>query len=361
MSSASGSARRDGDPGVPVRPGPCPGAGAHAAARMPARPGSPGTGGWPGAGSATQAEGKWYSGSELHKLWNAREEGRPGAGLVGGELQVRLPGGVPGSGPGAAGLHQSRRRASGRESGWASRGSRSAAGAGTRSGSPPARSRCAGSTVTLPRLGTIGTHESTRKLARRLETGTARILSATVSRTAAAMVRVVHRRGGTGHPGAARPARLGHRGRPRRQDPADRRGRPGDVITVPGPKALRSSLRRLRRASRAHSRKARGSANRRKSAARLARIHARVANVRADALHKATSGLARTLRDSGGRGSERGRDDPQPPAGPRPRRPGIRDGAADARLQDDLERRLSAARRTAGIPPVPRRARAAAR
>ena len=61
---------------------------------------------------------------------------------------------------------------------------------------------------------------------------------------------------------------------------------------MPGPKALRSSLRRLRRTSRSHSRKVRGSANRRKSAARLARIHARVANVRADALHKATSGLA---------------------------------------------------------------------
>jgi putative transposase len=38
--------------------------------------------------------------------------------------------------------------------------------------------------VTLPRLGAIKTHESTRKLARRLESGTARILSATVSRTA---------------------------------------------------------------------------------------------------------------------------------------------------------------------------------
>jgi putative transposase len=44
--------------------------------------------------------------------------------------------------------------------------------------------RCAGTTVTLPRLGTIRTHESTRKLARRLKAGTARILSATVSRTA---------------------------------------------------------------------------------------------------------------------------------------------------------------------------------
>src|SRR5262245_47416901 len=38
--------------------------------------------------------------------------------------------------------------------------------------------------VTLPRLGTIKTHESTRKLARRLEYGTARILSASVRRQA---------------------------------------------------------------------------------------------------------------------------------------------------------------------------------
>jgi putative transposase len=36
--------------------------------------------------------------------------------------------------------------------------------------------------VTLPRLGTIKLHESAGKLARRLERGTARILSATVSR-----------------------------------------------------------------------------------------------------------------------------------------------------------------------------------
>jgi putative transposase len=67
----------------------------------------------------------------------------------------------------------------------------------------------------------------------------------------------------------------------------------GNVITVVGPKALRTSLRRLRRASRAHSRKAPGSVNRRKSAARLARIHAKAANARTDALHQATTELAR--------------------------------------------------------------------
>jgi putative transposase len=71
---------------------------------------------------------------------------------------------------------------------------------------------------------------------------------------------------------------------------ADDRGR---VIGIGGPRPLKTALRKLRRASRAHSRKQPGSANRRKSAARLARIHARVANVRADALHKATTALAR--------------------------------------------------------------------
>jgi putative transposase len=67
----------------------------------------------------------------------------------------------------------------------------------------------------------------------------------------------------------------------------------GTIIVIGGPQALRASLRKLRRASRAHSRKASGSANRCKAAAKLARVHARAANVRADALHKATTALAR--------------------------------------------------------------------
>ncbi len=44
--------------------------------------------------------------------------------------------------------------------------------------------RCSRSTVTLPRLGTIHTHESTEALAGKIAEGKARILSATVSRTA---------------------------------------------------------------------------------------------------------------------------------------------------------------------------------
>jgi putative transposase len=130
------------------------------------------------------------------------------------------------------------------------------------------------------------------KLARRLAAGTARIVSATVSRTAGrwfvSFTVQVDRAipGRHARPGSAIGVDLGVTTLLTGVDDQ------GHIITVPGPRALRSSLRALRRASRAHSRKAPGSANRRKSAARLARIHARVADVRADALHKATSGLA---------------------------------------------------------------------
>lgn len=64
--------------------------------------------------------------------------------------------------------------------------------------------------VTLPRTGTIKLHESARKLARRLEAGTARILSATVKLGRWALVRVVLLRG---RPADQRPRQPGHRGR----------------------------------------------------------------------------------------------------------------------------------------------------
>jgi putative transposase len=152
--------------------------------------------------------------------------------------------------------------------------------------------RCSGTTVTLPRLGAIRTHESTRKLARRLENGTARILSATVSRTAqrwfVSFTCEVDRP--VPHYHARRGSSIGvDLGVKTLLTGADDTGK---ILTVDGPRPFRSSLRRLRRASRAHSRKQPGSANRRRHAARLARIHARAANIRADALHKATSDLA---------------------------------------------------------------------
>jgi putative transposase len=152
--------------------------------------------------------------------------------------------------------------------------------------------RCSASTVTLPRIGTVKTHEPTEKLTSRLIEGSARILSVTVSRRAQrwfasfAVEKEQDRPRAHARPASAVGIDLGVKTLLTGVDDA------GNVITVKGPRPLRAALRRLRHASRAHSRKQLGSARRRKAAERLARIHARVAEVRADALHKATTGLA---------------------------------------------------------------------
>jgi putative transposase len=237
------------------------------------------------------AERKWYSGVDLHKLWNAAKQADPELSWWGENSKCVYQEAFRDL---DRALHDYIRSKQGERK-------------GRRLGFPKVKKRgrcrdsfrfstgvmrCEGSSVTLPRLGTITTHESTRKLARRLEAGTARILSATVSRTAqrwhVSFQVEVRREVPAGHrrPGSAVGIDLGVKTLLTGVD--DR----GAVVTVPGPKAFRSSLRRLRRASQAHSRKAKGSANRRKAAARLARVHARVASRRADALHKATADLA---------------------------------------------------------------------
>ncbi len=238
------------------------------------------------------AEGRWYSAMDLHKLWNQAK--KAGAALAWwGEnsrcacqeafrdLDRALRGFVRSKKGGRKGRRLGFPRF--KKRGKCKDSFRFTTGA----------IRCAGTTVTLPRLGTIRTHESARKLARRLENGTARILPATVSRTAQRWFvsftveagRAVPER--HARPGTAIGVDLGVTTLLTGVDDA------GNVVGIAGPKPLRSSLRRLRHASRAHSRKTQGSANRRKSAARLARIHARIASVRAGALHKATSDLPR--------------------------------------------------------------------
>jgi putative transposase len=241
-------------------------------------------------GERYAAEGKWYSAIDLHKLWNATKKADPALAWWSEnskcvyqeafrDLDRALRDCIrskKGERRGRLGFPKAKKRGRCRDS------FRFGAGA----------IHCAGATVTLPRLGIIRTHESTRKLARRLETGTARILSATVSRTAqrwfvsftVEIQRAVPER--HARPESAIGVDLGVK---TLLTGADDRGR---ILTFGGPKAFRSSLRRLRRAGRAHSRKTKGSANRRKAAGKLARVHARIANVRSDALHKACSNLA---------------------------------------------------------------------
>ncbi len=67
-----------------------------------------------------------------------------------------------------------------------------------------------------------------------------------------------------------------------------------DGTVLENPKALNRHERKLKRLQRSVSRRQKGSNNRDKARLRLAKLHLRIANVRRDAVHKATSWLART-------------------------------------------------------------------
>lgn len=150
--------------------------------------------------------------------------------------------------------------------------------------------------VVLPRLGRLKLHESARKLARRLDNGTARIMSATVRRD-----------GGRWH--------VAYTVEVERADRVP--ARPASTVgvdvgikhlaalstgeLVPNPRHLSDAQRRLRRLGRALSRKTgpdqrtgRRPSNRwQRASARLGRAHTRVANLRSDGLHKLTTRLTR--------------------------------------------------------------------
>ncbi|MEU4482739.1 IS607 family element RNA-guided endonuclease TnpB [Micromonospora sp. NPDC023966] len=150
--------------------------------------------------------------------------------------------------------------------------------------------------VVLPRLGRLKLHESARKLARRLDNDTARIMSASVRRD-----------GGRWHVAFTVEVERADRAPVRRACTVG-----VDVgIThlavlstgelVPNPRYLGHAQRRLRGLGRALARKT--GPNRRtgqcpsnrwqRASARLGRAHARVANLRRDGLHKLTTRLAR--------------------------------------------------------------------
>lgn len=163
--------------------------------------------------------------------------------------------------------------------------------------------------VTLPRLGAVRTHESTRKLARRIEAGTARILSATVRQDSAgrwycALQTLVA--------GKARPAHALRSANPVvgvdvgvKADSLLVVATPDgiEVDRIPAPKSLTAAQPRLRTLQRRAARQ-RGpydpatktkripSKRWRVTQARIGRTHARAAAVRHDVLHKATTALA---------------------------------------------------------------------
>ena len=160
--------------------------------------------------------------------------------------------------------------------------------------------------IALPRLGRLKTHESTRKLARRLETGMARILSATVSlsggRWYVSFQTLVQRT-------VQRPAHVGVRHPVVGVDVGVKDllvvATPDgvEVDRVPAPRSLSKAQVRLRALQRKAARQ-QGSYNTQKrrkqepsnrwkrTQNRITKAHAQAANIRRDVLHKATTRLA---------------------------------------------------------------------
>ena len=156
--------------------------------------------------------------------------------------------------------------------------------------------------VTLPRIGRVRTHESTRKLARRMEARTARMMAATIKQDASGRwhvsftVEVERTLGKAARPSHAR--RLAPADEPVGVDVGARdltiaATADGDeVLRVPAPRSLGNAQARLRRLQRTRARQQRGSNRQQRTKQRIGRTHARAANVRRDTIHKTATLLA---------------------------------------------------------------------
>jgi putative transposase len=165
--------------------------------------------------------------------------------------------------------------------------------------------------VVLPRLGRIRTHESTRKLARRVETGTARILSATLSEDSSgrwhvAFQVIVRRSASVPRQASAGVRAVGVDAGVKADSLlviAAPDGR--EIRRVPAPKPLTAAQGRLRVLQRRAARqqgpwnpetRATRPPSRRwaRTSRRIGRLHARAAAMRRDVLHKETTKLAQS-------------------------------------------------------------------
>lgn len=149
--------------------------------------------------------------------------------------------------------------------------------------------------LTLPVIGTVRTHENTRRIERLIAKGRARVLAISVRRNGTrldASVRVLVKR--PQQPRVARPdSRVGVDVGVRRL--ATVAGAEGTVLEhVPNPRPLDGALRELRQLCRARSRCRKGSRRYRERSTKMSRLHRRVNDVRTHHLHVLTTRLAKT-------------------------------------------------------------------
>jgi putative transposase len=149
--------------------------------------------------------------------------------------------------------------------------------------------------LTLPVIGTVRTHENTRRIERLIAKGRARVLAISVRRNGTrvdASVRVLVQR--PQQPNVADPdSRVGVDAGVRRL--ATVADADGIVLErVPNPRPLDAALAQLRHVSRARSRCTKGSRRYRERTAEMSRLHRRVNDVRTHHLHVLTTRLAKT-------------------------------------------------------------------
>ncbi|MGB9306462.1 MAG: IS607 family element RNA-guided endonuclease TnpB [Mycobacterium sp.] len=149
--------------------------------------------------------------------------------------------------------------------------------------------------LTLPVIGTVRTHENTRRIERLIAKGRARVLAISVRRNGTrldASVRVLVQRPQqpkVAHPGSRVGVDVGVRRL------ATVANEDGTVLErVPNPRPLDAALRGLRHASRARSRCTKGSRRYRERTTEMSRLHRRVNDVHTHHLHCLTTRLAQT-------------------------------------------------------------------
>lgn len=149
--------------------------------------------------------------------------------------------------------------------------------------------------LTLPVIGTVRTHENTRRIERLITKGRARVLAISVRRNGTrldASVRVLIQR--PQQPNAELPqSQVGvDVGVRRLATVADVDG--VVIERVPNPRPLETALKELRHVSRARSRCTKGSRRYRERTIEMSRLHRRVNDVRTHHMHVLTTRLAKT-------------------------------------------------------------------
>jgi putative transposase len=148
--------------------------------------------------------------------------------------------------------------------------------------------------LTLPVLGTLRTHENTRRVERLIAMNRAKILGVTVSRQGERVIAALR-------VSVARPQQAGVAQSDSTVgiDVGMRRlatvATTSDVISeLDNPRALERRLSELRRLQRQRTRRTRGSRQYQETAAKITRLHAQVAHVRRHNIHVFTTNLAKT-------------------------------------------------------------------